>query len=165
MVMSWGDALIGGGGVVVGGALAYFASARDTRQRADDAREDRNYASRREACLLLERQRARQLETADALVASYRHGATFEERSDHSDLQNPDVDAMVSIFLPDRIERLMEGLNEAWYALVSECGAIDQVERGVARVDAVRRMHSTYDRLRDLSLGLRQALREEARSH
>lgn len=162
--MSWVDALIGAGSALAGGGLTYFGTSRDRRQRAKDAREDRNYASRREACLLLERQRTRQLETAEALASKYRRGETFEERIDHTDIQNTDVDAMVSIFLPERIERLVEEVNGLWSGFLSACGAIDRAELGQPRIDAVTGMNGAFDRLRDGSRRVRQALREEALS-
>lgn len=149
---------------MVGGVLTYLASARDRHQRAVDAREDRNYASRREACLLLERQRSRQLETAEALVAKYRRGEAFEERSDHTDIQNPDVDAMVSIFLPKRIEDLVEEANRLWNGFLSACGAIDRADIGQPRIDAVKGMDAAFEQLRAVSLRVRQALRDEAQS-
>ena len=136
IAMSWIDVLIGTGSALAGGGLTYAGAARDRHQRATDAREDRDYASRREACLLLERQRSRQLETAEALVARYRLGTKFIVREDHSDIQNPDVDAMVSLFLPERVETAMEATNGLWNALLSSCGAIDRAEIGQPRIDA-----------------------------
>lgn len=162
--MSWIDVLIGAGSALAGGGLTYAGAARDRHQRATDAREDRDYASRREACLLLERQRNRQMETAEALVARYRRGTEFIEREDHSDIQNPDVDAMVSLFLPERVETAMEETNGRWDALLSSCGAIDRAEIGQARIDAYNGMNVAFDRLRESSLRLRQLLRDEARS-
>lgn len=144
--------------------MVYAGAARDRRQRTVDAREERDYASRREACLLLERQRSRQLEVAEALVARYRRGTEFTEREDHSDIQNPDVDAMVSLFLPERVELAMEETNSLWSAFLSSCGAIDAAEKGQPRIDAYKGMDAAFDRLRESSVGLRQLLREEARS-
>ena len=162
--MSWIDVLIGAGSALAGGGLTYAGAARDRRQRASDAREDRDYTSRREACLLLERQRNRQMETAEALVARYRRGTEFTEREDHSDIQNPDVDAMVSLFLPERVETAMEATNGLWNALLSSCGAIDRAEIGQPRIDAYKGMNAAFERLKESSLSLRQLLREEARS-
>lgn len=162
--MPWTDTLIGAGSVLVGAGLAYLAAGRERRQRGADAREDRDYSSRREACLLLERQRTRQLETAEALVDSYRRGETFEERTDHTDIVNPDIDAMVSIFLPDNIELLVGEINSSWNGLLSACGAVERAEMGQPRVDAVKGVNAAFERLRAGSFRLRQALREEARS-
>jgi hypothetical protein len=158
------DALVGAGGVIVGGALTYVASSRDRRQRAQDASESRDFANRREACLLLERQRLRQLETAHALWDHFRIGAEFKGGEGHSDLQNPDVDAMVSLFLPDRIELIVEEMNGLWTEFLSNCDAIEQAEKGQAKVDAYEVMDAALARLRESSQSLRQALRKEARS-
>ena len=162
--MSWIDVLIGTGSALAGGGLTYAGAARDRHQRATDAREDRNYASRREACLLLERQRNRQLETAESLVARYRSGTEFTEREDHSDVQNLDVDAMVSLFLPERVEMAMEATNGQWNAFLSSCGTVEIAENGQPRIDAYKGMNAAFERLKESSLSLRQLLREEARS-
>ncbi len=162
--MSWIDVVIGAGAAIAGGGLTYLGGARDRRQRAADAREDRDYASRRDACLLLERQRTLQLETAEALVAKYRRGTEFVEREDHSDIQNPNVDAMVSLFLPGQVETAVEEANGRWNAFLSSCSAIDTAEHGQPRFDAYKGMNVAFERLKESSLSLRQLLRDEARS-
>jgi hypothetical protein len=162
--MSAVDELIGAGAVLAGGVLTYIGSSRDRRQRARDASESRDFANRREACLLLERQRDRQLETAKALVKSLKHGVDFGEREDHSDLQNPDVDAMVSLFLPDPIEKMVEETNGLWSSFLSSCRAIESAEIGQAKISAYEGMDDAFELLRVSSTNLRQGLRKEARS-
>lgn len=161
--MSWVDALIGVGSAMAGGSLAYIGTSLERRQRAVDAREDRNYSSRRGACLLLERQRARQLEV-DAQVYSLKRFGETMDNPDHSDLQNSEVDASVSLFLPDRIVDLLTDLNERHDAFIKSVNAVDHAAMGVDRVNAVTAMAAPLAHLKVGSDALRQALREEAQS-
>lgn len=161
--MSWVDALIGTGSALAGGGLTYFGTSRDRRQRAKDAREDRDYASRREVCLLLERQRARQLEVDAQLYNLKRFGGTMDN-PDHSDLQSSEIDALVSLFLPDRIVDLLTDLNERHEAFIKSVNAVDHADMGVDRVNAITAMDAPFAHLMVGSNTLRQALREEARS-
>ncbi len=161
--MSWVDALIGAGSALAGGGFAYLGTSRDRRQRAEDAREDRNYASRREACLFLERQRARQLEVDAQLYKLKRFGGSMDN-PDHSDLQSSEIDALVSLFLPDRIVDLLIDLNKRHEEFIKSANAIDYARHGDDRVKAVKAMDTPFDRLKAGSNALRQALREEAQS-
>ena len=161
--MSSVDALIGAGSALAGGGFAYLGTSRDRRQRAEDAREDRNYASRREACLLLERQRARQLEVDAQLYNFQRFGGTMDN-PDHSDLQSSEIDALVSLFLPDRIVDLLIDLNRRHEAFIKSVNAIDRADIGDDRINAVKALDTPFDYLKAGSNALRQALREEEQS-
>lgn len=161
--MSWFDALIGTGSALAGGVLTYAGAVRDRRQRTVDAREDRDYASRREACLLLERQRTRQLEVDTQFFNQKKFGGTVVN-PDHSDLQNSEVDAMVSLFLPDRIEQLVIDLNARHDAFIRCVNAVDAAPQDLDRARVVEQMATALSHLVAGSDVLRQALREEARS-
>lgn len=162
--MAASDALIGAGAALAGGGLAYIAASRDRRQRARDAGEDRDFASRQEACLLLEAQRVRQLEEADKLLNSRTKGIDFEPREDHSDIQNPRTDAMVSLLLSEAIEAMVERINDLWSAFLSSVRFLDLADKGQPRVDADMEMKEVHGWLKSASEELRQALREEART-
>ena len=104
------------------------------------------------------------LETAKALVKSLRHGIEFHEKDDHSDLQNSDVDAMVSLFLPEEIETVVEETNVLWAAFLSSCNAIEVAEMGEAKRNAFKAMDVAFEALTEKSTSLRRSLRQEARS-
>jgi len=158
------DALIGAGAVLVGGGLTYAGTSRDRQQRARDASEDRDFANRREACILLEAQRVRQLEEAEKLLAWRSRGTDYVPRDDYSDIQNPRTDAMVSLLLSDTIEAKVEQVNMLWSALVSSVEAIDLAEIGQPKINAFAAMNVVYESLKSASENLRLLLRVEARS-
>ena len=160
--MPWTDIVAGSVTTLAGAGAVFLGGARHRRARRDASREERDYSNRREACLFLERQRAHQLALASQLYYHHRVGTPWEEK-DTAGIESADIDATLSLFLPDVVERELETVNERFETLRSSHFAVGYAADGQPRTQATEKFYAAFEELKVASESLRKLLKEEAR--